>query len=409
MSDYSSDEEIDESLTNIDVMNRYTAAATVANKAVAKVVSELKAGATILSLCTSGDNTILEESKKVLKAQKNIERGIAFPTCISRNNVIGHYAAEAGDKEILEDGDLVKVDLGVQIDGFIALVAHSHIVGSSATPTTGKKADVICAAHVAVEAALRHLKPGSKNEDITQVIKQVADAYHVQPVEGVLSHVMKRYVIDGDKVIMNKSTPEQRAEVYEIEANDVYAIDVVMSSGEGKPKEREQKPSVFKRSVDQSYMLKLQASRKVFTEIKQKHPALPFTVRSLEEKHARFGLNELEKNGLVSSYPILYERNGEFVAQIKCTVLVGTAGAKRITEHQLPYVQSEYNVEESIQQLLGKPLVFNKPAASTAPKKKKAKKVQAAAESDASSSTPATTTTTTTTTTSSEVAPMETN
>jgi methionine aminopeptidase len=73
-----------------------------------------------------------------------------------------------------------------------------------------------------------------QNKDITAIIKQIADAYHVTPVEGVLSHVMRRYLIDGEKVIMNKTTPEQQAEEFEVEESDVYAIDIVMSTGEGK-------------------------------------------------------------------------------------------------------------------------------------------------------------------------------
>lgn len=73
-----------------------------------------------------------------------------------------------------------------------------------------------------------------QTKDITALIKQVAESYHVNPVEGVLSHVMRRYVIDGEKVIMNKPTPDQIADDYEVEESDVYAIDIVMSSGEGK-------------------------------------------------------------------------------------------------------------------------------------------------------------------------------
>lgn len=78
-------------------------------QALAKVVSELKAGATVLALCTLGDQVIEAEAKTALKSQKNIEKGVAFPTCISRNNVVGHFCAEADEKEVLEEGDLVKM------------------------------------------------------------------------------------------------------------------------------------------------------------------------------------------------------------------------------------------------------------------------------------------------------------
>jgi len=395
----SDDEEAGDELLTSEVMNKYTTAATIANNALAKVVSELKAGATLFSLCETGDKFINEEVKKVLKSHK-IDRGVAFPTCISRNNVVGHFSAEAEDKDVLENEDLVKIDLGVHLDGYIATAAHTHIVGQTGQATSGKKADVICAAHVAGEAVLRALKPGATNKDITAIIKQVADVYKVNPVEGVLSHKMSRFIIDGQKIIMNKTTADQQTEEYEIEEHDVFGIDIVMSTGDGKPKEKDRKATIYKRVVDQSYMLKMQASRKVYTEINKKFPALPFSIRFMEEKHVRFGLSELEKHGLINAFPVLYEKNGEFVAQFKYTALIGNRGAKRITEHPLPYVSSEFAVEdEALKALLASTPVF---AGGKGGKKKKAKKeAKKAAEGSGTSTTTTTTTTATTATTAS--------
>lgn len=94
------------------------------------------------------------------------------------------------------------------------------------------------------------------------------------------------------------------------------------------------------------------------------------------------------------------------MAQFKFTALVGTAGAKRITEHPLPYVSSEYSVEDAtLKELLSTTPSFA--SKSLAKKKKKSAKKQKS-ETDASSSAPATTTTTTTTTPT-EAAPMDTN
>lgn len=93
----------------------------------------MKAGASILNLCTLGDKTIEEELKKVLKSQKDIEKGIAFPTCVSRNNIVGHYSAEVGDKETLEEGDLVKMyafmcDFALLSSNSIIIVILEHML-----------------------------------------------------------------------------------------------------------------------------------------------------------------------------------------------------------------------------------------------------------------------------------------
>jgi methionine aminopeptidase len=86
---------------------------------------------------------------------------------------------------------------GCHIDGYIAVVASTIVVGEVASD---RKADVIAAAQTAAECVLKMLKPGQVNEEITRVIQKVADIYGCQPIEGVLSHEMKRFVIDGNKV-----------------------------------------------------------------------------------------------------------------------------------------------------------------------------------------------------------------
>jgi methionine aminopeptidase len=101
----------------------------------------------------------------------------------------------------------------VHVDGFLGLAAHTIVVQSDKTaPVTGKRADVILAAYKAAQAALRVIKPGKLNNEVTEVIQKVADAYQVTPLEGVVSHEVKKHLIDGNKVILNRETFEQRVE-----------------------------------------------------------------------------------------------------------------------------------------------------------------------------------------------------
>ena len=62
---------------------------------------------------------------------------------------------------------------------------------------------------------------GTKNEEVTRVIQKIADIYGCNPIEGVLSHQMKRYVIDGNKVILNKPNQEHKVEICAFEENEV--------------------------------------------------------------------------------------------------------------------------------------------------------------------------------------------
>jgi methionine aminopeptidase len=73
-----------------------------------------------------------------------------------------------------------------------------------------------------------------QNKEVTEAIQKVAAAYDCKIAEGVLSHQMKQFVIDANKVILSVANSETRVDDAEFEENEVYAIDVVTSTGEGK-------------------------------------------------------------------------------------------------------------------------------------------------------------------------------
>lgn len=73
-----------------------------------------------------------------------------------------------------------------------------------------------------------------QNKDVTEAIQKVAAAYDCKIVEGVLSHQLKQFVIDGNKVVLSVSNADTKVDDAEFEENEVYAIDIVTSTGEGK-------------------------------------------------------------------------------------------------------------------------------------------------------------------------------
>ncbi|PNT30836.1 hypothetical protein POPTR_006G102200v4 [Populus trichocarpa] len=345
----SSDDEREErelDLTSPEVITKYKSAAEIVNKALQLVISECKPKAKIVDICEKGDSFIREQTGNMYKnVKKKIERGVAFPTCVSVNNTICHFSPLASDESVLEEGDIVKIDLGCHIDGFIAVVGHTHALQSG--PVTGRAADVIAAANTAAEVALRLVRPGKKNKDVTEAIQKVAAAYDCKIVEGVLSHQLKQFVIDGNKVILSVSNPDTRVDDAEFEENEVYAVDIVTSTGEGKPKLLDEKSTtIYKRAVDKNYHLKMKSSRFIFSEINQKFPIMPFTARALEEKRARLGLLECVNHDLLQPYPVLHEKPGDYVAHIKFTVLLMPNGSDRITSHSLQELQPSKTIDD---------------------------------------------------------------
>jgi len=273
--------------------------------------------------------------------------------------------------DVLSAGDMVKLDVGCYVDGYIAVAAHTMVCGDPCTnkPLSGPQADVLHAAHIACEVVQKLLRPGNTNSQVTKAVAKVAEDFGVKVCTGVLSHRMKRFVIDGNKVILLREEMDQKVEDSSFELNEVYSIDIVMSTGDGKPKEMQSRTTVFKRSVDKNYMLKMRSSRTLFNEVNAKFPALPFTLRALDdERQARMGVVECLKHELIHPYPVLFEKKGDHVAHFKFTVLILPSGPTRITglkSFEADSVKTDKALSDEVQAIM---------SLSSKKKKKKAKK-----------------------------------
>lgn len=308
------------------ILDKYKAAAQITNAALVKVLSLCKVGADIHKVCQEGDAFIEDELKKIFnnKKSKKIERGIAFPTSISVNHICGHFSPMADESAELKEGDVAKVDLGAHLDGFIAQAAHTIVVSADgAAKVSGKAADVVLGAHNAMLAAQRVIREGATNTAVTEAIAKAAEAYGCTPLEGGLSHKVKKHLIDGNDVIINRETAEQKVEEIEFMPGDVIGLDIYISTGEGKPKESEFRTTVYKRELDAQYNLKIKSSRAFFAEVNKRFPTLPFAIRAFEDPvGAKVGVKECVEHNLITGYPVLTEKAGEIVAQFKCTIAV---------------------------------------------------------------------------------------
>jgi len=185
--------------------------------------------------------------------------------------------------------------------------------------------------------------------------------YNCEPLQGALCHEVQRWLIDGNNVIINKETPDQKVADHELGVNEIYVMDVYASTGEGKPKESELRIDVYKREMDQNADIRSKNSRAFFSEVRKRYSAFAFAIRSFEDELlARAGIQECIQKGIVNQYPVLTEKSGNYVAQFQWTVLIS---AKRIiclashdmTEQEL---HSEGQIaDEGLKKLVETPLV----------------------------------------------------
>lgn len=202
-----SEEEVAD-LSNEQVTTKYRTCSDIVNKALEGVIAACVEGADAATLCDLGDEIMMTETGKLYnkskgpaptekskdakdpKSKKKIEKGIAFPTCISINEIVGHFSPLKGESRTIQNGDLVKIDLACHIDGFITAAAHTILVGDATVDD--RRADVVHAAWNAAEAALRLVKVGADSSEITKVFAKVAEEYKCTPIQGVKSHQLKK-------------------------------------------------------------------------------------------------------------------------------------------------------------------------------------------------------------------------
>ncbi|KAM3122277.1 DNA-binding protein, 42 kDa [Candidozyma auris] len=376
---------IDYSIANPDVVDKYKTAGSISTAVLAEVRKAVKEGAKVFDLCELGDKLMEEQLSKVYSKKNKTVRGIAFPTCVNPNNIPAHLSPESPEDEAnltLKDGDVVNIMLGVQIDGFPAVVADTTIVGESAeNPVLGKKADLLHAAWNASEAAIRTFKPGNRNFDVTNIVDKVAKDFGVTAVQSMLTHNQERDVLYGPKeVILNPAKEHKnRMEVHRFEELEVYGLDILIStSEEGKVKKSNYKTTLYKLTGN-NYSLKLNTSRQALKAFKQKVSGkFPCNVKVFENpRNVRVGMIECSNHEVVLPYDIMEGASDSYIAQFFTTIAITKNGIVKYTNPTFNpelYKTEKGVADNEIAKLIAEPLPESKK------KKKKSNKKSSTTE-----------------------------
>ena len=186
---------------------------------------------------------------------------------------------------------------------------------------------------------------------------------------------MKRFVLDGNKVILGSNETEDKVDEVTFEANEVYTVDLSVTKGNGKTRNVGTRSTVYRRNIEETYMLKMKASRAVLSEVDNRFPVFPFSLRSLDEKTARVGVVECVNHNLLEEYPVINTADNRTAVHYKFTVLLVTNGTDRITGEVID--RNAYPSEKKLEdeELLN--ILKEAPMKKKSKKAKKAKKTEA--------------------------------
>jgi curved DNA binding protein len=340
-SDISIHDEIDEDhLINFE---KYKTASRIVNIAMDQILSQIKPDQLILNLAIIGDGILQNELDNIYKKQKlKYGKGICMPTCVSVNHIAAYNSPLLDNKEILKNGDVVKVEMGVHIDGFICLVAKTKYLSYDNDPNKEKIENLLKAIDVCKENIKGVLKVDKNTSNVVKIFNETSKKYGVSLISadvdnydhipGLFCYQLSRGFVDSYNedennplhkmiVINDKTNINNKDEVFK--TNDVMVIDIMMSTGTGKITNKESiMPSIYIRNPDMRYNLKMKASRETYNEFKNRADKYPCTIRPFDSNKHRIGLRECLMHKVLEPYFILSEKNGEFIAQCKFTAIV---------------------------------------------------------------------------------------
>ena len=259
-------------------------------------------GETVYDICEQVEGEIRKRGAKC-----------AFPVNTSINEVAAHYTAEPNDPITIKDTDLVKIDLGAQINGYIADTAVTVCYNAQFD-------GLVHAAERALDSAMSMIKSGVKASNIGRTIESTIKQMGFKPIVNLSGHSLDQYTIHAGKSIPNIWSFGG----FSLSENSAYACEPFVTTKQGGGFVRNGKiKNIF--AINSRKRTKDSETDRLLDFIWENFNMLPFALRWItkewEEEKARELLEILIKKKAVKAYPILVEANGQRVAQSEHTFI----------------------------------------------------------------------------------------
>lgn len=238
----------------------------------------------------------------------------AFPINIGVNEVAAHYTPVPNDPSVIPDNSVVKIDIGVHVDGYIADTATTLCFNPAME-------GLVEAARKALERVVEVFKPGVKASEIGRVVEDTIRSYGFKPIKNLSGHSISAYTIHAGVSIPNFNDLFAR---YKLEQG-VYAVEPFATNGAGLVKDLSLK-TIYALKQGRRGRLPPQALR-LYDQIYGERKTLPFAERwymglasSAEGLKGLLAL--MERNNLLTAYPVLVEKDSGVVSQFEHTFIV---------------------------------------------------------------------------------------
>jgi len=284
---------------NDEIFENYRVAGEIASKILIRSAREIRIGVSYLEVVESIETQVKEEGAE-----------LAFPLNLSLNEDAAHDTASPNDARLFARGDVAKLDLGVQIDGYIADTATTVDLGNNAL--------LLEASEQALVSAIKVIRPGVSAGEIGAAVQNEIESRGYRPIANLTGHGLDRYILHRPPTIPNIGINGGVV----LEEGMVFAIEPFATTGSGHVGEKTRK-EIYSQISQKP--VRIPAARAILNTVKDRH-GLPFARRWLNDKKMDIALSALVRSQILHVYPVLSDIPGSLVSQHEHTVIVTGEG-----------------------------------------------------------------------------------
>lgn len=286
----------------VESVETWRRAGRIGAAALATGISLAKPGAALIDIAEEVEGTIRKEGGQP-----------SFPVNLSIDDQAAHYTPFPGDARRLKSGEILKIDVGAHLDGYVSDTAATVEVG---TTTRGP---LLRASREALEAASKVLHGGIETRTISEVIQRAINGLGFKPVSNLTGHNIERYVLHAGKSVPNTTAmPSVR-----LEAGEIVAIEPFATNGEG---------MIYNGPFGNILRFRSEPPKEKEGEMAglyQSFRTLPFCLRWVRDEELRRTV--LTKRRYLQVYPVFLEVGKGLVSQAERTFLLTPEGAEVLT------------------------------------------------------------------------------
>jgi len=277
----------------------------------------LKVGKIHQEICTKAKplvtvgTTYLELAKQIEQMIRDTNASLAFPVNIQPNNEV-HYTPIPNDMRKIEEGDTIKVDIGLHIDGYIA-------DGAFTVSFNKDYDDMVIFTEKILAETLKDLKPGMKISEIGKRLDEQMKGSEYKIIKNLMGHQLHQGELHGNKSV---KVYEERTNDNTMDPGDAFAVEIFVTDGDGMMKAANS--STIYAMKDNLVPTRDTNTRKLAQIIFDKRGTFPFSERYVTDhlKYSKMDFFKLKQSGNIISYPLLLERKGSKIVQFEDVIYV---------------------------------------------------------------------------------------